>query len=405
MFRIKTLTWSVVCALSATGCATFSQPANAPQWRIEPSVGVRGSSPAAAYQAGRYHHAQLSYERAVAAYREALQMDPSHVDARNGLAIVFSAVGRHDEAVRELQAAIALAPHLGYLHNNLGYLYMLRGALPEAVKAFEEAKRLDPKNKKALENLRMAHARLTEATASAAAKTQTAPPLANTGANVQSKDEPQAGSRIVPVTPQIYEIRPAVAPEGKPLPPGSPPSPAAQVSAVAVEPAAAAKTQPAAEPMRAAEQAAALKQAGPSVEPAASKARAAAEPVRGAEQAAALRRFGLEVSNGMGLNGFAKRIAGRLAAFGFSTVRLTNQKPFEQPATEVQYRQGYAAEAADLASRIKVNVNVVRSDRLAGHIDVRLVLGRDAWTETALLQPAAPAQPVRLTAATLPARP
>src|SRR3989304_2407149 len=95
MFRIKTLTWSVVCALSATGCATFSQPANAPQWRIETSVGVRGSSPAPAS-------------------REAVQMDPSHVDARNGLAIVFSAVGRHDEAVRELQAALALAPHLGY---------------------------------------------------------------------------------------------------------------------------------------------------------------------------------------------------------------------------------------------------------------------------------------------------
>ena len=67
------------------------------------------------------------------------------------------------------------------------------------------------------------------------------------------------------------------------------------------------------------------------------------------------------------------------------TARLTNQRPFNQPTTEVQYREGYAAAAAALASKLQHPVQVKLKHDLASHIDVRLVLGKDVLSDVALL--------------------
>jgi hypothetical protein len=72
---------------------------------------------------------------------------------------------------------------------------------------------------------------------------------------------------------------------------------------------------------------------------------------------------------------------------GLPTTRLTNQRPFEQARTEVQYREGYAAEAATLAGKLQHRVQVVPRTDLASYVDVRLVLGKDVRSETALLAP------------------
>jgi hypothetical protein len=100
-----------------------------------------------------------------------------------------------------------------------------------------------------------------------------------------------------------------------------------------------------------------------------------------------LKPFKLEVTNGNGITGLAKRVAGRLAELGVTGARLTNQRPFEQQDTEIQYRHGYAAEAAALADKLQRKVQVMPSKHLAGHIHVRLVLGRDVPSESALLLP------------------
>jgi hypothetical protein len=103
------------------------------------------------------------------------------------------------------------------------------------------------------------------------------------------------------------------------------------------------------------------------------------------------RKFKLEVSNGNGILGLAKRVAGRLVSAGVRATRLTNQRPFEQASTEVQYREGYAAEAAMLAATLQHPVQVKPSKDLARHIDVRLVLGKDVLSDTALIIPTRPA--------------
>ena len=75
----------------------------------------------------------------------------------------------------------------------------------------------------------------------------------------------------------------------------------------------------------------------------------------------------------------ALRLAAGLAAFAPAPARA-------QAVTEVQYRDGHAAEAIRLAAGLKPGVVVIRNDALAPNVDVRLVLGRDAWAESDLLR-------------------
>lgn len=87
--------------------------------------------------------------------------------------------------------------------------------------------------------------------------------------------------------------------------------------------------------------------------------------------------FALEVANGNGVRGLAKRVAADLASAGVRATRLTNQRPFKQARTEVQYREGYAAQAAELAGKLEHPALLVPSNRLGRGVDVRLVLGND----------------------------
>src|SRR5688572_27929223 len=52
-----------------------------------------------AYLIGRGDHLARRFDAAVAAYGAALQMAPSHVNARNGLATVYAEQGRFDQAI------------------------------------------------------------------------------------------------------------------------------------------------------------------------------------------------------------------------------------------------------------------------------------------------------------------
>jgi Flp pilus assembly protein TadD len=97
------------------------------------------------------------------AYREAIRQNPLMVEVYTALNTSLAAQHRYDEAIHQFQTAIMLAPNVAHLHNNLGYAYLLSGETEQAVKALEEAQRLDPAHARSAENLRMAQAKLATA--------------------------------------------------------------------------------------------------------------------------------------------------------------------------------------------------------------------------------------------------
>lgn len=85
----------------------------------------------------------------------------------------------------------------------------------------------------------------------------------------------------------------------------------------------------------------------------------------------------VEVSNGNGVNGMARRVGSYLKDSGFAATRLTNQQGFGVTVTRVEYRNGYESEARQIAAAMPGSVTVASGANLRRDISVRLVLGRD----------------------------
>jgi len=121
------------------------------------------------------------------------------------------------------------------------------------------------------------------------------------------------------------------------------------------------------------------------------KARVAADPVTAAAPVVAVapkpavqavpkaekvRMARLEVSNGNGVTGMARRFRSLLGQMGIPVDRLSNDKPYKQVATTIQYSPGFEKQAASLQKALQGKAQLT-SKQLAAS-DVRLVLGKDA---------------------------
>jgi tetratricopeptide (TPR) repeat protein len=85
-------------------------------------------------------------ERAVTHLRAVVDQQPDSPAAHYNLGTVLSSTGRVTQAIQEYQQALQLQPDYGAAHNNLGYALLAIGRTDEALQQFREAVRLDPRN-------------------------------------------------------------------------------------------------------------------------------------------------------------------------------------------------------------------------------------------------------------------
>lgn len=339
----------------------------------------------AQYELGRYYHGQRRHQEAIAAYHQALAANPGMLDALNALGAAYAESGNLGLARQQFEAALKLQPESAYTYNNLGFVNYLAGDYPAAVEAYEQALRRDAGNEKARQNLVLAHGRMGKEEQVARTAVPATPVIA---ASPEEADRSQAPaedasqgtqSAWVKVSPSIYEMHSAVVQAEQP----------AATQAVAVAGAATerqvAKAEAAQRPTfespaapvvtpRAVAQSAGT---GPHVIRVAAKAAtpAASVPEPMARAVSFLR--GVEVSNGNGIRGLAARVARYFSRNGIQQARLTNQKPFAERRTRIEYRPGSEAEAARINKLLPQTVPAVASRSLRPDIRVRLVLGHD----------------------------
>jgi tetratricopeptide (TPR) repeat protein len=317
--KMKTLiVSSASCVSLLAGCA--QQTTHNDTWLIKPTVVAepRRENPQAWYDLGRYYQGQARHALAVPALENAVAADGTFVEARNRLSVSYALLGRHADAIRQLETAVQAAPEAAHIYSNLGYAHYLKGNYSEAAAALQRAVALDPANRRAQHNLGIVYAQLGEPAKArhAYAKAAASQPEAATmpTATAMPAAAPEAShSRIVQVAPNIYELRPR------------------PVSTAAVMPA----------------------------------DRLSAPRAR------------VEVSNGNGVTGMARRVGTYLKDSGFAATRLTNQHGFGVAATRVEYRDGYEAEARQVAAAMPRSVDIAPSTTLRRDIGVRLVLGKD----------------------------
>ncbi|MEO7343218.1 MAG: LytR C-terminal domain-containing protein, partial [Methylotenera sp.] len=88
--------------------------------------------------------------------------------------------------------------------------------------------------------------------------------------------------------------------------------------------------------------------------------------------------FTLEIVNGNGVKGFARKTGETLAEIGLNQpYQVSNKKRYNQYTTVLQHKVGYREEAIQLAKTLSRMPVLVRLDAMPNNADMRLVLGRD----------------------------
>jgi len=114
--------------------------------QIEPTYALtwaylgRSYNASASFEFGGREH----YQKAQAAFENALALQPALIDARIYLANFFTDTGRVEQAVPVLREALKTNADHAEVHWELGYAYRYAGMLPESVAECERARELDP---------------------------------------------------------------------------------------------------------------------------------------------------------------------------------------------------------------------------------------------------------------------
>ncbi|NMG74346.1 tetratricopeptide repeat protein [Aromatoleum diolicum] len=431
----------VLAALVLGACSTSpTMPVNA--WKVAPVQTVRhGGSNATGYFAlGRYKEGQGANEQAIAAYRKALEADPGYAAAWSALGSLQVQMGQFDDGLKALERAVSITPSASHLHNNLGYALQLAGRDEAAVASLRRAVELDGNNRRAWSNLATTYQRLgmqdkaefADARASGAwppapaptghatrpATTAPATAAATATATAVTVSPVSTVSPISTETPATTAPMPLLAvpntvarPFDQPASKVERPAPVSPATVPALSVSTTPRTvlvkvannvfelhngpaKPAAAVLEAAAIIAAVAPpsvpapapsvSAPTLSPtqrAATEAAGSPAPVS-APVAAVLRSARYEIANGHGGEGLARRLAALLGKQGVARPRLTNQQPYNQPASYVEYRDGYRDAAEAFAARLpfRPTIQAAASNMV---VDVRLMLGRDLTTSDA----------------------
>lgn len=316
-----------------------------------PSPRPDAGSPALAaandsYLRGRNLYLARRYDDAIAAYQDVLRIDATHVNARNGLAIAYAEQRDFARAIpiwRELTRDVTMAsgPASAFLFANLGYAYLLSGDLDAAQVALEKACLLDPLNYHAWQYL---------------------------GETLVKQGQEERGRQMLRQAEALrdHDFRAdyATANGGTRLP--------------AIEQAVKVEQRPADDDAWASVEV--LRRDDGILELHRVPAKNAALRVAPVDSAVvqlpapdAIAR--LEISNGDGRQGLARLVSRQLSDPGLKVVRLTNEKGFGVRQTRIEYQPAFRTAAERLARRVGTGEPVETA--MAGHADVRLVLGHD----------------------------
>jgi lipoprotein NlpI len=107
---------------------------------------LSGQQLASAYNnRGIAYGRKRDFDRAIADYNEAINLDPKHVSAYNNRGVAYDRKGDFDRAIADYNETINLDPKYVSAYNNRGATYGRKGDFDRAIADLDEAIRLDPK--------------------------------------------------------------------------------------------------------------------------------------------------------------------------------------------------------------------------------------------------------------------
>ena len=92
-------------------------------------------------------------EEAIAELQKALAINPDYAEAHYNLGNAFLQQGRMEEAIAQYQMALEIMPDDEEVHNNLGNVFLQQGRMEEAISCYQKALEINPNHAKAHNNL------------------------------------------------------------------------------------------------------------------------------------------------------------------------------------------------------------------------------------------------------------
>jgi Tfp pilus assembly protein PilF len=386
-------------------------------------VRPRPGNPDSHYLLAGYYQERGEHAKAIEEFQKVILIDPRHVGAHNGMGVSYDYLRDYAGAVECYKKSLALNPDLDFVLNNMGYSYLLQGKTDEAIPVLRKAIALNGREGKFHNNLGLAyavkgqmdlaltefqlagddskahfniaqfyhrqglyriaqfhysqalsldpsfiHARMAMQAIDALAKIfqpsdrkkEEAVPESKSEENSPISDNQVAQAQSEPYRHEQSELRP-VSPESEP------------VLLSAVEDARVAQVQ----------DVSGVKSAELKPIPSPALRTEPAPPPslpHGAEKLAPLsmKKAGIEISNGNGANGMARRVSRELEDKGLPVRRITNADHFNHRQTRIYYQNGYQELAAQVADQLPGLQKLEEQKKFARpNINVKVIIGKD----------------------------
>jgi tetratricopeptide (TPR) repeat protein len=117
-----------------------------------PNIAVSADPAADAYQKGKTYLEKGDSDAAIAAFTEAIRLDPKLANAYSDRGVAYEGKGEIDKAIADYTEAIRLDPKTALAYYNRGIAYARKGDLDKAIADYTEVIRLNPKLAQAYSN-------------------------------------------------------------------------------------------------------------------------------------------------------------------------------------------------------------------------------------------------------------
>ena len=361
------------------------------------SIRPRREDAASHYALGCHLQERKKHRPAIEEFKAAVELKPGNVQAYNAMGISYDALGEYQSAVESYTMALWIDPKQDDVLNNLGYSYLMQGKLDLAVEHFQKALELNGTNARYRNNLGLALAkggRYDDALAAFKAGGDESKAHYNIAqlyfqagryreselhfaqaARLGSSD-PQAGTGVkaAAALKEILSANDTASLAVAAQEPGSAQrykAPQTVSERASLDPPASARSVPVPE-MR---QVVRRMLEGDAATPLA----AASSPLnlKAAEPQERAARIRIEVSNGNGVRGAAKRV-GRFLKEDFALMYISNARHFNFKETTIYYAAGYRRDADRIARRLPGRQKLEEVPEIrAGNAQINILIGRD----------------------------
>src|SRR5687767_13560387 len=146
------------------------------------------------FAAGQVAESQGNVDNAIAQYREAIKLDPKHLDAMFRLGGVYVQARRFDEGIATWQRYLKATNHAPSAYNNLALCYETAGRFAEAEQTYQAGIQRDPRDQACRVNYGLMLARRNQVDAAIQQLSAVLPPAAvhyNLGSVCEQQGRPE----------------------------------------------------------------------------------------------------------------------------------------------------------------------------------------------------------------------